>query len=201
MKMTMKNNQQEQTIEKTQGRAMLRWDGKKPLERIEYFPAQEKEVYGDKEAKDFNKLFWGDNLQVLAHLLKEHRGKIDLIYIDPPFDSKADYVKKVKIRGNELDGIQKSIIEEKQYGDIWERDEYLQFMFERLVLMRELLTERGSIYLHCDWHKSHFLRLILDEVFGEDNFVNEIVWHYYNKMQGNVGRFASNHDAILVYRK
>ncbi|KKW22578.1 MAG: adenine specific DNA methylase Mod [Parcubacteria group bacterium GW2011_GWF2_50_9] len=197
----MKNNQQEQTIEKTQGRAMLRWDGKKPLERIEYFPAQEKEVYGDKEAKDFNKLFWGDNLQVLAHLLKEHRGKIDLIYIDPPFDSKADYVKKVKIRGNELDGIQKSIIEEKQYGDIWERDEYLQFMFERLVLMRELLTERGSIYLHCDWHKSHFLRLILDEVFGEDNFVNEIVWHYYNKMQGNVGRFASNHDAILVYRK
>jgi DNA modification methylase len=197
----MKNENKTQEVEKLKGRAMLRWDGKRPLERVDYYPAQEKEVYGDKKSKEFNKLFWGDNLQVLGHLLKEYRGKIDLIYIDPPFDSKADYVKKVKIRGEQIDGQQKSIIEEKQYTDLWEKDEYLQFIYERCILMRELLTEKGTFYLHCDWHKSQYLRLVLDEVFGDDNFTNEIVWHYYNKMQGNVGRFASNHDSILVYRK
>jgi len=142
-----------QEIEKAKGKPMLIWAGKKPLERVEYYPAQEKEFYGDKTAKDFNKLFWGDNLQILSHLLREYRGKIDLIYIDPPFDSKADYVKKVKIRGEEIDGQQQSLLEEKQYGDIWEKDEYLQFMYERLLIMRELLADTGSIYLHCDWHK------------------------------------------------
>lgn len=176
MKMIMKNSQQEQAIEKVQGRAMLRWDGKKPLERIEYFPAQEKEVYGDKNAKDFNKLFWGDNLQVLAHLLKEYRGKIDLIYIDPPFDSKADYVKNIKIRGEKVTGQQKSLLEEKQYTDIWEKDEYLQFMYERLILMRELLSDSGVIYLHCDHRKEHHLRMLLDEIFGEENYLNTISW-------------------------
>src|SRR3989344_9524412 len=77
-----------QKIEQAKGRPLLQWVGKKPLESIEFYPAQEKEVYGDKKTPDFNKLFWGDNLQVLAHLLKEYRGKVDLIYIDPPFDSK-----------------------------------------------------------------------------------------------------------------
>ena len=76
-----------QLVEKAKGRAMLVWAGKKPLESIEYYPAQEKEVYGDKKSPDFNKLFWGDNLQVLAHLLKEYRGKVDLIYIDPPISA------------------------------------------------------------------------------------------------------------------
>src|SRR3989339_1438190 len=125
-----------QSIEKAKGRAMLVWAGKKPLESIEYYPAQEKEIYGDKKSKDFNKLFWGDNLQVLAHLLKEYRGKIDLIYIDPPFDSKADYVRKVKMRGQIVEGEQKNLLEEKQYTDIWAKDEYLQFMYERLVILR-----------------------------------------------------------------
>ena len=104
---------------------MLQWVGKRPLDKVEYYPAQEKEIYGDKSSKDFNKLFWGDNLQVLAHLLKEYRGKIDLIYIDPPFDSKAEYVRKVKIRGEKITGQPQSLLEEKQYADIWEKDEYL----------------------------------------------------------------------------
>src|SRR5438067_13182059 len=85
--MHMSNQNDILEIAKAKGRPMLTWVGKKPLERVEYYPAQEKEVYGDKSSKDFNKLFWGDNLQVLSHLLKDHRGKIDLIYIDPPFDS------------------------------------------------------------------------------------------------------------------
>lgn len=188
-------------IEKAKGRPMLQWVGKKPLNKVEYYPAQEKEFYGDKNSKDFNKLFWGDNLQVLAHLLKEYRGKIDLIYIDPPFDSKAEYVRKVEIRGEEIKGEQHSLLEEKQYTDIWEKDEYLQFMYERLLLMRELLSDTGSIYLHCDWHRGAFLRLIMDEVFGEDNFQNEIIWHY-KSFHGQVqSYFPRKHDTILFYKK
>lgn len=180
---------------------MLRWDGKRPLNRVDYFPAQEKEVYGDKNAKDFNKLFWGDNLQVLGHLLKEYRGKIDLIYIDPPFDSKADYIKRVNVRGEQVEGQQQNLLEEKQYSDLWDKDEYLQFVFERLILMRELLSEKGSLFLHCDWHKAAHLRLILDEVFGDENFVNEIIWHYADNFQGNVSGFATNHNNIYWYSK
>lgn len=180
---------------------MLQWVGKKPLDKIEYYPAQEKEFYGDKNSKDFNKLFWGDNLQILAHLLKEYRGEVDLIYIDPPFDSKADYVKKVQLKGEKIAGAAQSMLEEKQYTDIWEKDEYLQFMYERLLIMRELLAETGSIYLHCDWHKGSFLRLIMDEVFGEDNFQNEIVWHY-KSFHGQVQNyFPRKHDTILFYKK
>jgi len=189
-----------QSIEKAKGRPMLQWAGKKPLDKIEYYPAQEKEVYGDKNSKEFNKLFWGDNLQVLAHLLKEYRSKIDLIYIDPPFDSKAEYVKKVKIRGEKVEGEQHSLLEEKQYTDIWEKDEYLQFMYERLLIMRELLSDTGSIYLHCDWHKGAFLRLIMDEVFGEGNFRNEIVWCYAGGGTPESG-FPKKHDIILFYTK
>ena len=139
------------SITKAKGRPMLTWVGKKPLEKVEYFPAQEKEIYGDKNSKEFNQLFWGDNLQVLSHLLKEYRGVIDLIYIDPPFDSEADYVKKVKIRGQEIEGEQQNILEEKQYTDMWAKDEYLQFMYDRLLLMKELLSDNGAIYLHCDY--------------------------------------------------
>jgi len=189
-----------QSIEKAKGRPMLQWAGKKPLDKIEYYPAQEKEVYGDKNSKEFNKLFWGDNLQVLAHLLKEYRGKIDLIYIDPPFDSKADYVKKVQIRGKKVEGQPQSLLEEKQYTDIWEKDEYLQFMYERLLLMRELLSDTGSIYLHCDWHKGAYLKLIMDEVFGENNFINEIVWSYRRWTVETEG-FQKMHDTLLFYAK
>ena len=116
-------------------------------------------------------------MQVMSHLLKEYRGKINLIYIDPPFDSKADYKKKISVAGKttKSDSI---VFEEKQYGDIWVNDEYLQFMYERLILLRELLADTGSIFVHCDWHKSAYLRCLLDEIFGQGNFRNEIIWHY-----------------------
>lgn len=194
----MKNDYQK--VEQAKGRPLLQWVGKKPLESVQFFPAQETEVYGDKEAKDFNKLFWGDNLQVLSHLLKEYRGKIDLIYIDPPFDSKAEYVKKVKLRGAQIAGTSQSLLEEKQYSDIWEKDEYLQFMYERLLLMKELLSDKGSIYLHCDWHKSGYLRLIMDEVFGQDNFINEIIWHYTSSKSPS-DSYGRKHDNIFHYSK
>ncbi len=190
-----------QSIEKARGRAMLVWAGKKPLESIEYYPAQEKEIYGDKKSPDFNKLFWGDNLQVLAHLLKEYRGKVDLIYIDPPFDSKADYIRKIQFKGEKVEGESHSLLEEKQYGDIWEKDEYLQFMYERLLILKELLSDKGAIYLHCDWHKNSHLRLTMDEVFGEDNFVNEIVWSYRSGGASRKESLPKKHDTILFYRK
>lgn len=189
-----------QAISPIKGRPMLQWIGKKPLESIEYFPAQEKEMYGDLNAKEFNKLFWGDNLQVLSHLLKEYRGKIDLIYIDPPFDSKADYVRKVKIKGQKVEGQQKGLLEEVQYMDIWENDEYLQFMYERLQLLRELLSEKASIYVHVDWHKSASIKAILDEVFGEQNFRNEIIWAYQGSGQSEK-QLKRKHDNILFYSK
>lgn len=190
-----------QKVEQAKGRPLLQWVGKHPLESVQFYPAQEKEVYGDKSVKDFNKLFWGDNLQVLSHLLKEYRGEVDLIYIDPPFDSAADYVKKINIRGEKVAGIQQGLIEEKQYTDIWERDEYLQFIYERLLLMKELLSDTGSIYLHCDSHKNAYLRVILDEVFGEGNFRNEIIWHYHDKFATGGKAFDRNHDTIFHYSK
>ena len=177
----------------------LRWTGKRPYRSTQYFPAQLRERYGDDQKGWINKIFWGDNLQVMSHLLKEFRGKVDLIYIDPPFDSKADYKKKIALRGQTVMS-DSSSFEEKQYGDIWTNDEYLQFMYERLILMRELLSDTGSIYLHCDWHKSHHLRLIMDEVFGIDNFRNEIVWWYLWGGRGKT-QWNNKHDTILFYSK
>ncbi len=190
-----------QTISPIKGRPMLHWIGKKPLESVEYFPAQEKEVYGDFNTKEFNKLFWGDNLQVLSHLLKMYRGKIDLIYIDPPFDSSADYIKKVKLRGLNVEGTQGSLLEEKQYSDIWANDEYLQFMYERLIILKELLAENGTIFVHLDYRKVAQLRLVLDEIFGEKNILNEIIWYYKNGGGRSNTWFNRKHDTILWYRK
>lgn len=189
-----------QKVEQAKGRPLLQWVGKHPLESVQFYPAQEKEVYGDKSAEDFNKLFWGDNLQVLSHLLKEYRGKVDLIYIDPPFDSAADYVRRVKVRGEKIEGAQQGLLEEKQYTDIWGKDEFLQFMYERLLLMRELLSDKGTIYIHLDWHKDSYVRAITDEIFGEDNFLNEIIWAYQERETSS--RFYNRkHDTILFYAK
>ena len=180
----------------------LRWTGKRPYRSTQYYPAQLRESYGEEQNGWINKIFWGDNLQVMSHLLKEYRGKIDLIYIDPPFDSKADYKRKIEVKNVGKTTSDSSSFEEKQYGDIWTNDEYLQFMYERLILMRELLSEKGCIYVHCDWHKVHHLRCLLDEVFGSINFVNEIVWHYADYMQGNATTsLPRKHDTILFYSK
>ena len=162
-------------FEPIKGYPMLNWRGKRPFTSTQYYPAQLKEVHGEEVDGWRNKIFWGDNLQVMSHLLKEFRGKVDLIYIDPPFDSKADYKKKISLRSKEVSSDQ-TTFEEKQYTDIWSNDDYLQFMYERLILLRELLSETGSVYVHCDYHQNHYLRCVLDEVFGRENFLNEIVW-------------------------
>lgn len=178
----------------------LRWTGKRPYRSTQYFPAQIRERYGEEKDNWINKIFWGDNLQVMSHLLKVYRGKIDLIYIDPPFDSKADYKKKIEIKGVGKTISDSTSFEEKQYGDIWTNDEYLQFMYERLILLKELLSPNGIICLHCDWHKSAHLKLLLDEVFGQKSFINEIIWRYES---GGIPEyfFSQKHDTIYVYAK
>lgn len=138
--------------------------------------------------QDYNgKLLIHDcNLNALKNLLnKGYAGKIDLIYIDPPFGIGKRFE-------NKKSGM---AFDDKVIGS-----EYLQFMYERLILLRELLSDQGSIYLHCDWHKSHHLRFLLDEVFGEENFVNEVVWHYQQGMKGQTS-FGRKHDNIFVYSK
>lgn len=178
----------------------LHWTGKRPYTSTQYYPAQLKESYGEPKDGWMNKIFWGDNLQVMSHMLKDYRGKIDLIYIDPPFDSKADYKKKIKKKGVVVYNDNTSF-EEKQYSDIWTNDEYLQFMYERLTIMKELLSDTGVIVLHCDWHKVHYLRCIMDDIFGVSNFINEIIW-YYETYQGAVkSYFPKKHDNLLAYSK
>lgn len=182
----------------------LRWAGKRPFRSTQYFPAQKKESYGDATDGWWNRLYWGDNLQVMSHLLREFRGKVDLIYIDPPFDSKAEYTKSIVVEGKEASSLRSSF-EEKQYSDIWRSDQYLQFMYERITLMKELLAETGTLALHCDYHQSHFLRCILDELFGSDRFVNEIKWKRATTVKGNSGQgslqLGENVDNILIYSK
>lgn len=180
----------------------LRWTGKRPYTATQYYPAQLRESYGEATNGWMNKIFWGDNLQVMSHMLKDYRGKIDLVYIDPPFDSKADYKKKIKLRGRSVAN-DSSVFEEKQYGDIWSNDEYLQFMYERLILLRELLAESGCIYLHCDHRRVSHLKCIMDEVFGVDAFLNMIAWRRQIPRGRKVDAvyYSFSADYILIYAK
>lgn len=180
-------------IHPAKGRPMLTWVGKAALDRLPVLPAQcletfEPERVGKGElpastptplAKG-NALYHGDNKEVLAHLLANGlRGQVRLIYIDPPFDSGADYVRQVRLRGagsDRLPAAAYSLGEQVQYTDIWANDNYLQFMYERLPLLRELLAEDGTIWLHCDHRKVHHLRMLLEEVFGPENYLNTIAW-------------------------
>jgi adenine-specific DNA-methyltransferase len=135
-----------------------------------------------------NRLIWGDKKYVLPSLLPEFAGKVNLIYIDPPFDTGADFSFTATVPDypdpQEDDAFsfakEPSIIEHKAYRDIWGRglDSYLQWFYETAVLLHELLHEEGSIYVHLDWHVAHYARIVLEEVFGAERFKNEIAWHY-----------------------
>jgi len=179
----------------------LRWTGKRPFTSTHYYPAQLKERYGDPVDGWMNRIYWGDNLQVMSHLLKEFRGKVDLVYIDPPFDSKADYKKKIIVKSEKIEN-ELTTFEEKQYSDIWFNDEYLQFLYSRIILIKELLSQSGIIAIHCDFNKGNYIRCILDEIFGAKNFINDIVWFYENKPQfGFMKHLPHDHDYVFVYSK
>ena len=167
------------------------------------------DVYEGKEGDTFeagwrNKLIWGDNLLVMASLLEKFAGKIDLIYIDPPFATGVDFGFTTEI-GESRQNLEKqqSAIEEKAYRDTWGRgtDSYLSMMEARLTLLRDLLAPDGTIYVHIDWTIGHYLKLVLDEVFGRDNFRNEVIWYYTNKLGTGGKTFDKHHDNLFVYVK
>jgi adenine-specific DNA-methyltransferase len=154
-----------------------------------------------------NRLIYGDNLLAMAALLAGEeqtpslRGKVDLIYIDPPFDSKADYRTKVTLPGLELEQ-KPTVIEQFAYSDTWSDGtaSYLAMITPRLILMRELLADTGSIYVHLDWHVGHYVKLVLDEVFGKENFTNEIIWKR-SEAHSDSSAFGAVHDVIFFYKK
>jgi len=159
--------------------------------------------YPENYPKDWkNKLIWGDNKLVMSSLIKQGwAAKINLIYIDPPFFTGVDFTIRTKL-GDERIEKEPSIIEERAYKDTWSGGiaSYLRYMYERLVLMRELLAENGSIYVHLDWHVGHYVKVMMDEIFGYENFRNEIVW-CYRTMQTVKSGWARKHDIILLYTK
>ena len=189
-------------------------DNDKVISRIErgmpIYEVAESETVG-KNAEG-NIVMHGECLSTCAYL-KDKGMEVDLVYIDPAFASGADYAKKIQVRRNPL--VQKAIndaeqqldnsdmmaFEEKMYGDIWDKERYLNWMYENLMAIKAVMSDTASIYVHLDYHIGHYVKILMDEIFGEENFRNEIIWHYYNKMQGNVNRFASNHDSIYFYSK
>ncbi|MCT7541293.1 site-specific DNA-methyltransferase [Aliarcobacter cryaerophilus] len=157
-----------------------------------------------------NRLIYGDNILVMQGLLagdsasglESMRGKIDLIYIDPPFDSKADYRTKITLPNVNLNQ-KPTVIEQFAYADTWKDGtvSYLKMIYPRLALMRELLSEKGSIYVHIDWHVGHYVKILLDDIFGKNNFINEIVWHYKDPSGTVKDRYKKKHDNIFFYAK
>lgn len=158
-----------------------------------------------KQAKDRswrNRLIWGDNKIVMSSLLPELAGKIATIYIDPPFATGQDFSFPVQIGGEELVK-EPSFIEEKAYRDTWGAGlgSYLSMMHDRLRLMYELLAPDGALFVHMDYHVGDYIKVLLDEIFGQEGFRNEIVWWYWNKFEGNINHFPRNHDVIYYYAK
>ena len=158
-----------------------------------------------------NRLIWGDKKYVLPSLLPEFAGKVNLIYIDPPFNVGADFSFTATIPDNpetEEDETtsftkQASIIEQKAYRDTWGKglESYLQWFYETVILLRELLAEDGSIYVHLDWHIGHYAKTVLDEVFGYENFINEIVWQKIRTTKAQTIGFGNVHDVLFFYSK
>jgi len=209
-------------ITPAKGRPMLNWVGKKPLDYVKGFPSQLLETFDPlnskriievptfEELKDNwqNLLFHGDNKDVLATLLElGFRGKIDLIYIDPPFKSGADYIRKVELRGlknlGQIQDDEASILQQTMYFDIWNNDTYLQYIYERLILLKELMSNTGSIYVHLDHRVVHYIKLLLDEIFGQDNFRNQIVWRRQvpRGMKAHSDFLPFSAEYILLYTK
>ena len=206
----------------------LVWNGKTnevtnivlPFQVIEHVdePRSEKEIELQSELFDFsgrqisgwtNKLIWGDNKLILSSLKNgplreeiEAQGGIKLIYIDPPFDIGADFSMNIEI-GDEQFTKKPNVLEELAYRDTWGKgaDSFITMIYERLKLMHGLLAADGSIYVHCDYRVNSYMRLVLDEVFGKDNFLNEIIWAYFAFKRKTSKKFPQKHDCIISYKK
>ena len=176
------------------------------------YEVTERETVGENPQN--NLVMHGECLSTCAYL-KEQGIEVDLVYIDPPFASGADYAKKIYIRRNplvqkaiseaeqQLDNSEMQAFEEKMYGDIWDKEKYLNWMYENLMAIKSVMSDTASIYVHLDYHIGHYVKILLDEIFGEENFRNEIIWYYTNKMSGSTSPhdFVCEHDTIYRYTK
>ena len=172
------------------------------------YEMEKQETVGSNEAG--NLLIRGECVSTCAYL-KEHGIEVDLVYIDPPFASGADYAKKVYIRRNpkvaeaiiqaeqELDIEELKAFEEKMYGDVWDKEKYLNWMYENLMAIKSVMNENASIYVHLDWHIVHYVKILMDEIFGEASFRNDIAWHYSGWNKKLKVSFEKRHDTILYY--
>lgn len=180
------------------------------LERgMPLYEMEKQETVG--ENKEGNMVIRGECVSACAYL-KEQGVQVDLVYIDPPFASGADYAKKVYIRRNlkiaeaiekaeqELDIDELKAFEEKMYGDVWDKEKYLNWMWENLMAIKSVMSETASIYVHLDWHIGHYVKVLLDEIFGEDSFINEIIWSYTSGGAGD-NCFSKKHDNLFLYAK
>lgn len=208
----------------TRTRRVLRYrDNDKIIERIKRgLPLYEVETIESIGSNSENLMIRGECLSACAYL-KDRGIKIDLVYIDPPFASGADYAKKVYLRrnpkiaeeidkkeaeitarieaGEEVDFAELRAFEEKMYRDIWNKEDYLNWMYENLAAIKSIMSETGSIYVHLDWHIGHYVKILMDEVFGEDNFKNHIVWAYFGFKRATTKKFPQKHDDIFFYVK
>lgn len=193
---------------------LLRYrDNGKVFERIQrgmpLYEAESREVVGRNPNR--NLVLRGECLSACAYLA-EKGVKVDLVYIDPPFASGADYAKKIYIRRNPrvaealaqaetaLEDEALRSFEEKMYGDVWDKERYLNWMYENLVAIKSVMSDTASIYVHLDWHVGHYVKILMDEIFGEDKFRNEIIWHYSDGT-APVGAFKRKTDSIYFYSK
>lgn len=185
------------------GRVFERLQRGMPLYEVE-----SQEVMGNNAGK--NMVIRGECLSACAWL-KEKGIKVDLVYIDPPFASGRDYAKKVYLRRNpkkaealarvddRIDSEDSRLFEEKMYGDIWQKESYLNWMYENLMAIKSVMSDTASIYVHLDWHIGHYVKILMDEIFGEDKFINEIVWCYTGPGSPGMKQFSRKHDTIFWY--
>ena len=188
-------------------------DNDKVFERIKrgmpLYEVESQEVVG--KNPNHNLVLRGECLSACAYL-KEKGMKVDLVYIDPPFASGADYAKKVYIRRNpkvadaikqaetEVDSEELRNFEEKMYGDVWDKERYLNWMYENLMAIKSVMSDTASIYVHLDWHIGHYVKILMDEIFGEDKFRNEIVWKKYSGVKNQASSmFTTQTDSIFYY--
>lgn len=187
-------------------------DNDKVLNRIDkgmpLYEVETEEIVGDKNAE--NLIIRGECVSACAYL-KENDIKVDLVYIDPPFASGADYAKTIYIRRNPkvAEAIKKAeetledeelrTFEEKMYGDVWNKEAYLNWMYENLMAIKSIMSDKSSIFIHLDWHIGHYVKILMDEVFGEDKFVNEIIWRY-RRWPAPQKAFQKMHDTIYKYQ-
>lgn len=189
-------------------------DNDKVFNRIDkgmpLYEVETEEIVGNKNAE--NLIIRGECVSACAYL-KENDIKVDLVYIDPPFASGADYAKTIYIRRNPkvAEAIKKAeetledeelrTFEEKMYGDVWNKEAYLNWMYENLMAIKSIMSDSASIYVHLDWHIGHYVKILMDEIFGEDNFINEVVWNYGTYIGQTTNNFPRKHDTLFIYSK